>query len=99
MTFRSIASGIMMSKPRATYSIAAVSAGIFPEASRGRLRAAAFCHRPARKKAMRGFRVDQTGRQCLWLHVRNLRGRSIADQARTIRIPVHMISKSCARPG
>ena len=47
-----------------TYSIAPVSAGIFPEASRGRLRAAAFCHRPARKKAMRGFRVDQTGRQC-----------------------------------
>jgi hypothetical protein len=30
---------------------------------RGRLRAAAFCHRPARKKAMRGFRVDQSGHQ------------------------------------
>src|SRR5215831_18553829 len=50
MNFRSIASGIMMSKPRATCSIAAVSASIFPEASRGRLRAAAFCHRAARKK-------------------------------------------------
>ena len=32
MNFRSIASGIMMSKPRATCSIAAVSASIFPEA-------------------------------------------------------------------
>ena len=32
MTFRSIAWGIMMSKPSATYSIAAVSAGIFRHA-------------------------------------------------------------------
>jgi len=48
--FRLIGSGIMMSRPSATYSIAAVFAGIFLEASRGPLRAAAFCHGPARKK-------------------------------------------------
>ena len=47
-----------------TCSSSPVSAGIVPVASRGPLRAAAFCHRPARKRAMRGFRVDQTGRQC-----------------------------------
>ena len=47
-----------------TCSISPGFAGIVPVASRGPLRAAAFCHRPARKRAMRGFRVDQTGRQC-----------------------------------
>jgi len=46
-----------------TCSISAVSPGIVPEASRGPLRAAALFHRRARKRAMRGFRVGQTGRQ------------------------------------
>jgi hypothetical protein len=35
MNFRLIRSGIMIPRPGATYSIAAVFAGIFPEASRG----------------------------------------------------------------
>ena len=62
MNFRLIRSGIMMSRPGATYSIAAVFAGIFPK--RHAVRASGSILPSSSTQESHARRVDQTGRQC-----------------------------------